>query len=241
LAVESDSRTGASSGNEPATSQVHRASFEVPDELVARVRLGDDAAFERLVRVAFTPLWTFAVGFTESGEAAEDIVQEVLCRLWRMGVDWHPTGSARSYLYASVRNAAITARNRQALEARIHDQTVRDGGPERTIVRGPDIMFDGDERAESVWREVATLSERQRSALLLRYEEQLTVPEVAQVLGITLKAAEHLLSRTIQTLRKRLGAAPPDLARRQAPASVAVVAEPETKTDSGQAPVSRTA
>jgi RNA polymerase sigma-70 factor, ECF subfamily len=237
-ALESDSRSGAPPGDATST---RRASFEISDELVARVRLGDDAAFERLVKIAFTPLWAFAVGFAESGEEAEDIVQDVLCRVWRMGVDWNPTGSARSYLYASVRNAAITARNRRALEARVHERTVLDGGPERTTVRGPDVMSEGDERAAAVWREVATLSERQRSALRLRYEEQLTVPEVAQVLGITVKAAEHFLSRTIQSLRKRLGAVPPDLALRSAAAPVAVVVESEIQGEPTETRATRSA
>jgi RNA polymerase sigma-70 factor (ECF subfamily) len=214
-------------------------AFELSDELVARVRLGDDAAFERFVRVAFTPLWAFAVGFTQCGEEADDIVQDVLCRVWRMGADWNPRGSARSYLYASVRNAAITARNRRALEARAHERTMEDEGSERTMAPPPDAPFDGDERTTAVRREVAALSERQRSALRLRYEQQMTVPEVAQVLGVTVKAAENVLSRAIQALRRRLGAASPDPALRSAP--LAAVPESPGDADPAHARVTRTA
>jgi RNA polymerase sigma-70 factor (ECF subfamily) len=233
--VENDSRRGASNTDEPAKP----VSFEVPDELVSRVRLGDKAAFERLVRSAFRPLWLFALGFTDSDEEAEDIVQDVFCRIWRMGVDWHPTGSARSYLYASVRNTAITVRNRKASEARIHERTVQEGGPERTMVPGPDAHFDGDDRAIEVWRAVAALSERRRSALRLRYEQELTVAEVGEALGITAKAAENILGRAIKELRKQVGAAPSDFVRSAAP--VVLVAQPEERHETPVARVPRAA
>jgi RNA polymerase sigma-70 factor (ECF subfamily) len=199
-------------------------TFDVTHELVARVRLGDDAAFEQLVRTAFPPLWRFAVGLTGSGETAKDIVQDVLCRVWQLGADWRPAGSARSYLYASVRNKAIDLRNRIALEEQFHERAMRDAAANGAVVPAPDAKFDGDDRAAAMWREVAALSERQRSALRLRFEEQLTVVEVARVLGMTPKVAENILCRAIQQLRKRLGVGPAASLESGGPS--AIVADP---------------
>jgi RNA polymerase sigma factor (sigma-70 family) len=142
-------------------------------------------------------------------------VQDVLCRVWQLGAEWRPTGSARSYLYASVRNAAITLHRRALREEQFEHDTAEDAVTPRHAP-APDEQFDTDDRAIAMWREIATLSERQRSALRLRFEEGLTVVEIAQVLGVTAKVADNILYRTLQRLRQRLGVDADELLRRKA-------------------------
>jgi RNA polymerase sigma factor (sigma-70 family) len=52
--------------------------------------------------------------------------------------------------------------------------------------------------------EVLALTDRQREALRLRYEQGHTMPQVAELLGITVTAAEKLVGRALGTLRERL-------------------------------------
>ena len=167
-------------------------------------------------------------------EVAQDVVQDVLCRVWQLGAAWHPQGSARSYLYASVRNAVLNRRKHEVIAARFEDEALRTaahGG----AVESPSAerMVEARERTDALRRQIDALPERQRAALALRYEEQLTVPEVAATLGITVKAAENLLARTVKALRARVGDEPALVerhARRVEPPDPTAIEIPESRT-----------
>ena len=57
---------------------------------------------------------------------------------------------------------------------------------------------------EAVWRLVATLPPRQRAVVVLRYYEQLTEPETAEVLGVSVGTVKSQASRALAALRTRL-------------------------------------
>ncbi len=175
--------------------------------LVERIRAGDDAAFEHVVRTYFTPLVRFGTTFLGAYDAAEDLVQEVLCRVWQQGAAWQPQGSIRAYLFAAVRNRALNALEHRAVEARFEVET-RDtlavDGAGASYAMSTQSARDDDDAAVALRRAVRGLNARQRDALRLRYEERLTVPEVARVLGVSVKAAENLLARAVHALRATL-------------------------------------
>ena len=192
----------------PPTSQ--RAAFELPDDIVERVRARDDAALDLLLQVVFPPLVRFAYGFVRSMDAAEDVVQDVMVRIWSQGAEWAPRGSVTAYLYSAVRNRALNAvrdargelrRAAQVGEAAAKGESalgipVPDPSPEQRVVWG-EFMTAFEQALDA-------LTERQRTAVLLRYEQGRTVPDVAVVLEISTKAAEKLLARAIRELRERL-------------------------------------
>jgi RNA polymerase sigma-70 factor (ECF subfamily) len=170
--------------------------------LVERIRAGDDAAFEHVVRTYFTPLVRFGTTFLGAYDAAEDLAQEVLCRVWQQGAAWQPQGSIRAYLFAAVRNRALNALEHRAVEERFEVETrdaVADAEGRHAV--SAESARDDDDAAVALRRAVRGLNARQRDALRLRYEERLTVPEVARVLGVSVKAAENVLARAVHALR----------------------------------------
>ena len=60
------------------------------------------------------------------------------------------------------------------------------------------------EYRRALWRELQALPAMQRMAIVLFHMEGLSVKEVAELLEISAKAAESLLSRARATLRERL-------------------------------------
>jgi RNA polymerase sigma factor (sigma-70 family) len=54
---------------------------------------------------------------------------------------------------------------------------------------------------EDLWRALATLPPRQRAALVLRYYEDLSEHDTAQVLGCSVAAVKSLVARGSETLR----------------------------------------
>src|SRR5690349_5507253 len=75
--------------------------------LVARVRAGDEAAFQELFFRYYRQLYTFVFGYIRSRSMAEDVVQDLLLSVWRQRADWHIRSSLRTYLFGAARNRAL--------------------------------------------------------------------------------------------------------------------------------------
>jgi len=164
--------------------------------LVQRIHAGDAGAFDLLIRGHFTALVRFAASFVGTRDAAEDVVQDVLTRLWMRRHHMPTTGSVRAFLFTATRNHALNVLKHNRVVARSMEMLSR----EQSIAsRGSDeATRDALARLDAV---IVTLPERQRSALALRYGQGLRVAEVAAVVGISTKAAEQLLVRALRTLR----------------------------------------
>jgi RNA polymerase sigma-70 factor (ECF subfamily) len=70
---------------------------------------------------------------------------------------------------------------------------------------GPDVVLEGRERAELVNRILDELPMRQREAVLLRFFEQLSVEESAQVMGCAGGTVKALVFQALRNMRRRLG------------------------------------
>ena len=78
-------------------------------------------------------------------------------------------------------------------------EVVTDSPPDRA---GPVVEYDGTR--DAVWSFVASLPPRQRAVIVLRYYEQLTEAEIAEVLGVSPGTVKSQASRAIAALRTRL-------------------------------------
>jgi RNA polymerase sigma-70 factor (ECF subfamily) len=183
-----------------------RPAFDITPELVERVRARDVSAFDTLVRLAFEPLVRFAYSFVRAQDVAEDVVQDVLAQVWQRGDVWCPTGAAAAYLLATVRNEALKILRHRGVEmrheARVQSEWVPDATTSRLLT--PDELLVWRERMRAFEAVLNSLTERQRTAFVLRYEQELTVPAIATVLGMSTKGAEKLVSRVTHVLRERL-------------------------------------
>jgi RNA polymerase sigma-70 factor, ECF subfamily len=63
------------------------------------------------------------------------------------------------------------------------------------------------ERVKSVWRAVETLSERQRSIFLLRFVEELELPEIAEAMELNLNTVKSHLYRALSVVKEQVGEA----------------------------------
>jgi RNA polymerase sigma-70 factor (ECF subfamily) len=170
-------------------------SLTSADESIASAALSAliEAYFDRLVR--------FAYGFVTSGDTAEDLVQETFVRLWETRRALHLTSSLRSYLFTAVRHRALNVLKHTAVEGR-HATDVQ-ASAEPVILRVED-QLDAASVELAVRAAIAHLPERRRTVIRLRYEEELPFQAVAEIMGISEKAAKDLTARTIRELRTRL-------------------------------------
>ena len=169
-------------------------------ELFLRVRQGDEAAFEQLFKRFYSPLATYALGFVQSRDAAEDVVQEVFLKLWEIRQRLPDADSASAYLYRAVRNRALNQLRRLRLSAKWRRETL----PETEAAPAADRSAEEAELAELIRRAVSDLPPRTREVFLLSREQFLTYPEIAATLSISVKTVETLMGRALKVLRQKL-------------------------------------
>src|SRR6266496_5085482 len=86
-------------------------------ELGARIRAGDEAAFEAMFRAYYGPLCRYVAAYLGSRDAAEDAVQGLFVRSWEDRARW-VVSDLGHYLYTAVRRRAISQVRRIAVQRR---------------------------------------------------------------------------------------------------------------------------
>ena len=173
---------------------------EASDEaLMLRIAKGDERAFRALAPRYVARAIGLARRIVGNNADAEEIVQDAFLRVWVNAPRWRPQAAFRTWFYRIVFNLALNRRRRAPflpIEAA--------GDP-------PDPAADASERIERdetdqvVAAAVAALPARQRAAIALTYDEELSNAEVAMVLRTSIAGVESLLVRAKRTLREKLG------------------------------------
>lgn len=187
---------------------------ETPDAeaaLLARVRAGDQTALETIFRRYYAAVVGFTNRYVGDRALAEELVQDLFTQLWIERVRWVVKGSVASYLFAAARNRALNHRKRRALErdwsdsesVAAQDDTIDLEWAGRSPV-DPHALLESAELQSQLDRAIAELPERCRLVMHLRWREQLTYAEIAEVMGISVKGVENQLGRGLKALRELL-------------------------------------
>jgi len=168
----------------------------VDADLLARAKLGDEAAFLTLYRRHRTPAFRFAYRLTASSAAADDIVQECFLALLSRAAFDSRQGSLRTYLFGIVRHLARKRSRLMDREAEEVDDSPAGLDPLRDLIER--------ERAGMVESAVAALPLLQREALILFEYEELSMEEIAAITGADVGAVKARLFRARGSLRRRL-------------------------------------
>lgn len=153
------------------------------EELMLLVRAGSREAMGVLASRHVGHLTSFCAKLTGDAAGAEDLVQEVLLRLWRRRAAWEPRGRVLAFLYLSARNLC---RNR----ARDVQRRGRWVVPEGTEAEAPAPATQGDlevllasERRRDTLRALQALPDAMREAVLLRFDGELSYEAIAAIVG----------------------------------------------------------
>ena len=160
------------------------------EELMLRIAKGDERAFRALVPRYAARAIGLARRTTGSDADAEEIVQEAFLRVWQ--------AAFRTWFYRIVFNLALNRRRRAPF------LPLAEAGDPPDPAAGAGERMERDESDRAVAAAIATLPERQRAAIVLTYDGELTNVEVASVLGTSVSSIESLLVRAKRTLREKL-------------------------------------
>ena len=131
-------------------------------------------------------------------ELAKDLVQEAFLRVFARWGNLRKPQSFAAYLNRTIVNLANKTYRRRDVERRYLENQP---GFE-TVVPERDY-----ETADELWRQLQLLPKRQRTAVVLRFYEDLTDLQVAEAMGCSETAVASLVQRALGALRKNAPAA----------------------------------
>jgi RNA polymerase sigma-70 factor (sigma-E family) len=159
-----------------------------------------DAGLERLYRTERLTMVRLALLLVDDRETAQDVVQDAFLALRRRWGSLRNEDAAVGYLRTCVVNGARSVLRRR-----------------RTVRRHPwsrvDLITEAPadeavllaEEHQRVLRALYQLPDRQREVIVLRYWAQLTEPEIASTLGISVGAVKSMASRGRDSIAAELG------------------------------------
>lgn len=155
--------------------------------------------FERLYADHAGPLLRFLIMRTGNETLAEDVAADTFERALRARRRFDPRrGSETTWLYSIARNCLLDRQRRSGAEARALERT----GPASSETTA---AVESVEDRDALQRGMATLSDEEREAIALRYGADLTVPELAKLVGEPLTTMEGRVYRALGKLRDELG------------------------------------
>src|SRR3954447_13568348 len=158
-----------------------------------------DDDFERLYAAEAQGLFGFLAYRTGDRSLAEDLMADAFERALRSrGRYDRRKGSERTWLYAIAMNALRDHARRRAAEERALGRT---GAPDGPAEDGLSAV----EHRDELQRALAGLTAEEREAIALRFGADLTVPEMAKLLGEKLTTVEGRVYRGLRKLRDELG------------------------------------
>jgi len=174
---------------------------------------GDTKAFGELVRRYGDNVLGYLTRMTGSREQAENLFQETFKRVHEKADTFRGT-RIKSWLFSIATNAAIDGmRRRKRLQVVSLNQKLDcddEEGQELSAVAVADDSYEPSRKAimaeqkEQVRQALELLPARQRATLVLAYYQQLSYPEVAQVLGCTVGTVKTQMYRALKSLAQRL-------------------------------------
>jgi len=201
--------------------------------LVARIAMGDEAAFAEAYDRHSSLLFGSTVRFLGDRDAAAEVTQDAFMALWRRASQFDPkVGSLSAWLLGIARHRAIDryrSESRRAvsrsipLSALVADDRDETGGgsggdelptwrlseeASETLVRDPAALADRRWLQAVIRTVVSELPEVERSVVLLAYSGGLSQSEIADRIGAPIGTVKSRTRRAFARLRSNLATVP---------------------------------
>ncbi|QEM06758.1 RNA polymerase sigma-70 factor [Mucilaginibacter rubeus] len=170
---------------------------------IGLIKQGSQKAFERLFKDNFKSLHTYAYTFLKDDEMAEEVVQNVFCRIWEKRDQLKTDGSIKAYLYRSVHNESLNYLKHQKVRANFGvyyademDQVGNDDSASKKLLTA--------ELQKHIEKALSELPEQCRIIFQLSRFEQLKYQQIADQMGLSIKTIENQMGKALRVMRQKL-------------------------------------
>ncbi|WP_163401178.1 RNA polymerase sigma factor [Flavobacterium fluviatile] len=171
-------------------------------KLWRKLKAGDEKSFSLLFEKYYGDLINYGNSFSPFAEKVQDCVQDVFADIWLYRESLQEPNVVKAYLLSSVRKRIARLYERDHIFRKI------------TTTDSIEFLFDFSIEYELIDDETTAervlylnkllndLPSRQKEALFLRYNQGLSIEQVAEMLDVNYQSANNLLYRGLLKLRK---------------------------------------
>lgn len=132
-------------------------------------------------------------------EQAQDVTQEAFIKLWENCASV-PLEKAKSFLYTVANNTTLN----QIAHQKVVLEYNKKSPSNNTDTQSPEFLMEEEQFKIKLQKAIANLTEAQRTAFLLHRIDGKKYHEIAEILGISVKAVEKRLHGALLELRKEI-------------------------------------
>jgi RNA polymerase sigma-70 factor, ECF subfamily len=178
------------------------ASLPLSDqELHALLKNNETRFMEVLFKQYYTLLCRTAVRFTKDTDAAEDLVQEVFCKIWQNREVLEVSSSYKAYLVRSVTNQALNylEKHKRLVFSEDTSSFENDYAANTTVE-----LVEGTEMEIKIQHALSALPPQCRLIFEMSRFEELSYKEIADALTLSPKTVENQMGKALRILREKL-------------------------------------
>jgi RNA polymerase sigma-70 factor, ECF subfamily len=170
----------------------------IPDHSL-RIISRDD--FEALFKNYYSSLCSYANQFLKDIDASEEVVQEVMFRIWTNRESLVIDSSMKSYLFRAVRNGSFNVMKH--LKVREEYRSWREHQGDDSHLSKEDEMI-ASELEQKIREAIDKLPMERRKVFIMSRYDGLTYGQIAEKLNISVKTVENQMGKALKTLRVEL-------------------------------------
>nr|WP_299387606.1 RNA polymerase sigma-70 factor [Allomuricauda sp.] len=177
-----------------------KKAFSNQKKFIKQLRKGVPFAYNQLVEIYYKNLCNYAYNLTKDDFKSEDIVQNVIVKLWQHRKKLNPNISLKNYLYKSVYNEFVDQYRKETAVTAL----------EKKYFEGLNSFIEThDEDNKSLMalleKEIAGLPNKCKETFLLSKKEGLTYTEIAEYQKVSVNTVEKQMVKAFAILRKKIG------------------------------------
>ncbi|PZN01938.1 MAG: hypothetical protein DIU76_11045 [Bacillota bacterium] len=169
-----------------ALAAVTREAQPTDGELWRQLQEGSQSSLEALVRRYHGPLWAYAWRCTRDYHAAQDLVQETFVTLLEKGHTVQQPGALKQWLFRVLTRRILdwqkAACRREVAGGDTGIPSAESEAPRGRVISLAEVL-EGKEQRQRVWVALQELPPAQRAVIVLRFYHDLSLPEIADILG----------------------------------------------------------
>ena len=165
--------------------------------LAVRCQLGERSAFDDLIARWHEPLWRYLCRLSNNHDIARDLTQDTWLRVFRGIARLREPSKLRPWLFGIARNVAM-----DRLRSQYGAATCADVNPEE-LPAVDDVNL--EEEFATLESGLANLPIVERETLTLFYLRELSLEEIAGLVGVPVGTVKSRLFRARRMLRREMG------------------------------------
>lgn len=185
--------------------QIHQAtSNQIALEQWNNFKKGNSQSFEYLYKLYATGLYNYGSKFSKDKELIKECIQELFVNMWTTRSNLGNPEHIKNYIYKSFRHI-IFKKDIQFNKNESYEET--ENYTFEVVLNIEESMIDFEKQqqiSQQLKNAVSKLTARQKEAIFLKFYEQLSYEEIAEIMGISVKASYKIMARSLEYLRKNL-------------------------------------